>query len=103
MRRTLASPNLATSSKSPAAIRGDVLSASMRIANRRVRLSSGMFGPPLFVPESGHQYTSAASGLPESESRSGLDTARLAINSAIVWVLLFRLATYHTGQIETAN
>src|SRR5215467_7127606 len=36
-------------------MRGDVLSASMRIANRRVRLSSGMFGPPLFVPD---QYTS---------------------------------------------
>jgi hypothetical protein len=32
-------------------MRGDVLSASMRIANRRVRLSSGMFGPPLFVPD----------------------------------------------------
>jgi hypothetical protein len=48
-------------SKSPAAMRGEVLSASMRIANRRVRLSSGMFGSPLFVPERGHQYPSAVS------------------------------------------
>ena len=84
--------------KSPAAMRGDVLSASMRIANRRVRLSSGMFGPPLFVPERGHQYTSAVFGLPEPGSPSGLETASLAdpfshrlvllcwqIASAIVW------------------
>src|SRR5215831_12821236 len=67
IRRTLASPNLATSSKSPAAMRGEVLSASMRIANRRVRLSSGMFEPPLFVPEKGHQYTSAIFDLAEQE------------------------------------
>src|SRR3984893_3611304 len=67
MRRTLASPNLATSSKSPAAMRGDVLSASMRIANRRVRLSSGMFGPPLFVPDRGHQYTSTGFPAPNGE------------------------------------
>src|SRR5215831_1038409 len=72
IRRTLASPNLATSSKSPAAMRGDVLSASMRIADRRVRLSSGMFGPPLFVPDRGHQFTSA--GLPSlTGSRPGLE------------------------------
>src|ERR1700738_2201838 len=86
IRRTLAAPNLATSSKSPAAMRGDVLSASMRIANRRVRLSSGMFGPPLFVPERGHQYTSAVFGLSERASRSGLWKLRdWQINSAIVW------------------
>src|SRR5882762_3082612 len=42
MRRTLASPNLAISSNSPAAMRGEVLSASMRTANRRKRLSSAM-------------------------------------------------------------
>src|ERR1700730_13064730 len=73
MRRTLASPNLATSSKSPAAMRGDVLSASMRIANRRVRLSSGMFGPPLFVPDRGHQYTSAGFPASLTGSRPGLE------------------------------
>src|SRR5208337_617212 len=44
MRRTLASPNLATSSKRPAAMRGDVLSASMRMAKRGKRFSSAMLG-----------------------------------------------------------
>ena len=39
----------------------------MRIANRRARLSYGMFGPLLFVPEKGHQYTSAVFDLPERE------------------------------------
>src|ERR1700730_475916 len=96
MRRTLASPNLATSSKSPAAMRGDVLSASMRIANRRVRLSSGMFGPPLFVPERGHQYASTVLRFPERGSRFGLETASLAHRFRHSLVLPFRLATYHT-------
>src|SRR5438552_17455137 len=72
-------------------MRGDVLSASMRIANRRVRLSSGMFGPPLFVPERGHQYTSAVFGLPERGSRSGLETVRLADQFSHRLVLPFRL------------
>src|SRR5438105_4537310 len=51
-------------------MRGDVLSASMRIANRRVRLSSGMFRPPLFGP------------LPPW------------------FVLPFRLATYHSRSVR---
>jgi hypothetical protein len=42
-------------------MRDDVLSASMRIANRRVRLSSGMFGPPLCVPETNTPLPSSAS------------------------------------------
>src|SRR6185436_15217777 len=46
MRRTLASPNLAISSNRPAAIRGDVLSASIRTAKRRRRLSSAMCSAP---------------------------------------------------------
>jgi hypothetical protein len=70
----------------------------MRIANRRVRLSSGMFGPPLFVPERGHQYTSAVFGLSERASRSGLETARLADQFSHSLVLPFRMATYHAGQ-----
>src|SRR5215472_8411244 len=46
-------------------MRGDVLSASLRIANRRVRLSSGMFGSPLSVPERGHQ---SSRGSPPNEA-----------------------------------
>src|SRR6516165_10230156 len=103
MRRTLASPNLATSSKSPAEMRGDVLSASMRIASRRVRLSSGILGPPLFMPERGYQNTSAVFGLPEWGSQSGLETARLADRFRHSWVLLSRLATYHTGQNQDGS
>src|SRR5260370_31711895 len=101
MRRTLASPNLATSSKSPAAMRGDVLSASMRIANRRVRLSSGMFGPPLFVPERGHQYTSAVFGLPERGSRSGLETATLSDQLSHSLVLPFGLFQAYVGSCHS--
>src|SRR5713101_3906061 len=60
MRRTLASPNLAISSKSPAAMRGEVLSASMRTANRRKRLSSAMTGSLGRCEEPGNPLFSSA-------------------------------------------
>src|SRR5713226_801709 len=60
MRRTLASPNLAISSKSPAAMRGEVLSASMRTANRRKRVYSAMSRSLCLAKEAGNPSRSSA-------------------------------------------
>ncbi len=49
MRRTLASPNLAISSNRPAAMRGEVLSASIRTAKRRGWVFVGHVGSPCDV------------------------------------------------------
>src|ERR1700754_4951852 len=50
MRRTLASPNFATSSNSPPAICGEVLSASISTAKRGRRCCSALIGTPSVVP-----------------------------------------------------
>src|SRR5690349_23834447 len=61
MRRTLASPILATSSNSPSAILADVLSASIRTARRGDRVSDGIALPHFSNGLDGQQSTARTS------------------------------------------